>query len=30
MLQLVYPDDSGRFPGDDGYEFGAQQRLLDH
>lgn len=30
VLQLVYPDDSGRFPGDDCYEFGAQQRLLDH
>src|SRR5438067_3104724 len=28
VLQLVYPDDLGRFPGDDGYELGAQQRLL--
>jgi hypothetical protein len=29
VLQLVYSDDSGRFPGDEGYALGDQQPLLD-
>jgi hypothetical protein len=32
VLQLVYPDEGGRFPGDEGYltELAGYQRLLDH
>jgi len=29
VLQLLYADGAGRFPGDDGYDPGVQQRLLD-